>query len=338
MLQDLGSYHLSILLTVPLSPVFRPNESLPPFNFQKARWDNLAFYFDSHCSSAVKYSSLSLSFAAVLFTSLTLNALLTIWCFGQTALAYLPTALFVALRPPFSFHQAQYAQVFLLKPAPFCMLFSGLGNTNKSDTSLLLSASRPVLAILSSLSSLLLPQSLWQELFSLFSFTIRLQWVHGHSFLSRNDVADELARRGALLVPSAIPCSLSPPISHIQSSLFSDWRHTVSSTLDFHRGTCASTSCLLCFLSSSLQRTQSSVKLYLYRIGRIKNPSCSACGYPSQDTSHLILHCLATDSLRRSVFCNFLSLYDLWSRPWRVARLLGLDGLPPSTHPLEGVG
>ena len=33
-----------------------------------------------------------------------------------------------------------------------------------------------------------------------------------------------------------------------------------------------------------------------------------------------------------------LSLYDLWSRPWRVARLLGLNGLPPWPHPSEGVG
>ena len=63
---------------------------------------------------------------------------------------------------------------------------------------------------------------------------------------------------------------------------------------------------------------------YLCRIRRIKNPSCSACGHSSQDISHLILHCPATDSLRRSLFGDSLSLYDLWSRPWGVARLLGL--------------
>ena len=72
-----------------------------------------------------------------------------ICCFGQTALflfflakaapAYLPTALSVALRPLFTFQQAQYAQVFLLKPAPFCTLFAGLDSTNKSAISLLFS-------------------------------------------------------------------------------------------------------------------------------------------------------------------------------------------------------
>ena len=79
-LQDLGSDHLQILLIVLLSPVFRPNERLPSLNFWKARQDDFALYFDSHCPSAEKYSSLFRSFATVLFTSLTLNALLTIWC------------------------------------------------------------------------------------------------------------------------------------------------------------------------------------------------------------------------------------------------------------------
>ena len=74
MLQDLGSDLLPILLSVLLSPVFRPNKRPPSFNFQKARWDDFAFYYDSHCPSAEEYSSLSLSFAAALFTSLTLNA------------------------------------------------------------------------------------------------------------------------------------------------------------------------------------------------------------------------------------------------------------------------
>ena len=72
MLQDLGSDHLPILLSVPLSAVFRSNEPPPSFNFQKARWDNFVSYFDSHCFSAEEYRSLSS--AAALFTSLALNA------------------------------------------------------------------------------------------------------------------------------------------------------------------------------------------------------------------------------------------------------------------------
>ena len=72
------------------------------------------------------------------------------WCSVQTALflfflaraapAYLPTAPSVALRPLFPFRQAQYAQVFPLKPAPFCTLFAGSGNTIKSASFLLFSS------------------------------------------------------------------------------------------------------------------------------------------------------------------------------------------------------
>ena len=85
--------------------------------------------------------------AKVLLSPILTLSPLIIWCFGQTALflfllaraapAFLPTALFVALRPLFPFRQAQYAQVSLLKPAPFCTLFAGLGSTNKSAISLL---------------------------------------------------------------------------------------------------------------------------------------------------------------------------------------------------------
>ena len=68
MLQDLGSNHLPVLLTVTLSA---PTNVPLPFNFQKALWNDFAFYFDSHCPYAEEYSSLSS--AASHFTSLTLN-------------------------------------------------------------------------------------------------------------------------------------------------------------------------------------------------------------------------------------------------------------------------
>ena len=82
-LQDLGSDHLPILLSVPLSPVFRPNERHPFFNFQKARWDDFVSFFDSHCPTAEEYSSLSLFSAAALFTSLALNAAKSSISFGR---------------------------------------------------------------------------------------------------------------------------------------------------------------------------------------------------------------------------------------------------------------
>ena len=213
---------------------------------------------------------------------------------------------------------------------------------------LLLSDSRSVLATLSSPPFFLLSQTLWQiwqELSSLSSCSIKLQWVPRHSFLPGKDTADELARREALLAPSAIPCSLSPLRSRIYSRLFSDWRRTVSSKIFDTQVPSIFTQELVlprharCVLSR-LRCNGHSFLLgsYLSKIGRIENPSCSACGHSSQGISHLILHCPAMDSLRRSLLGDSLSLYDLWSRPWGVARLLGLYGLPPCPHPSIGVG
>ena len=81
MLHDLGFDHLPILLSVPLSPVFRVNERPSSFNFQKACWDDFVSYFDSHCPSAEEYSSFSI--AAALFTSLALNAAKSSIPFGR---------------------------------------------------------------------------------------------------------------------------------------------------------------------------------------------------------------------------------------------------------------
>ena len=50
---------------------------------------------------------------------------------------------------------------------------------------------------------------------------------------------------------------------------------------------------------------------YLSRIGRIENPSCSACGHSSQDTSHFILHCPATDSAPLTLWRLSVSLRPL---------------------------
>ena len=158
-------------------------------------------------------------------------------------------------------------------------------------------------------------------------------------------MADELARQGVLLAPSTIHCSLSPLISRIYSRLISDWRHTVSSKYFDPQVSSISTEELVlprhvCCVLSRLCCEGHSLLLgsYFSRIGRMKNLFCSACGHSSQDTSHLILHCPATDSLHRSLFGDSLSLYNHWSRPWRDGRFLGLHGHPPCPHPSEGIG
>ena len=103
-------------------------------------------------------------------------------------------------------------------------------------------------------------------------------------------------------MPFAIPCSLSL-ISRIHFCLFSDGRSTVSSKFFDTQVRSISTEELVlprharCVLSRLRCNGHSLLfSSYLCRIGRIENPSCSAFGHSSQDTSDLILHCPATDS------------------------------------------
>ena len=230
-----------------------------------------------------------LSLAKVrLSLTLTLSPLM-IWYSGLTALflfllaraapAFLPTALSVALWSLFPFQQAQYVQVFSLKPAPFCTLsWSQQHQQVCHFSSLLLSDSRSVLATLSSPPSFLLSHP-------------------------GSDTADELARRGALLAPSAIPCSLSPLISRIHSCLFSDWRRTVSSKyFDTQVSSISAEELLLprharCVLSR-LPCNGHSLLLgsYLTRIGRNRESFLQRLWTLVPGHPHLILHCPATDS------------------------------------------
>ena len=290
--------------------------------------------------------------------TLTLSPLM-IWCSGQTALflfllaraapAYLPTALSVALKPLFPFRQAQYVPVFPLKPAPFCTLFAGLGSTNKSAISILFSS-----CLTLALSSPPCPLLHLSSHLKLCGRSGRNCLLSPPVLLGYNGSPDTHFSRGTTRLMSWPDGEryLRPPQSLVVSlllsfvyTLFSDWRRTVSSKYFDTQVPSISTEELVlprqarCVLSR-LRCNGHSLLLdsYLFWIGRIENPSCSACGHSSQDISHLILHCPATDSLRYSLFGDSLSLYDLWSRPWGVARLLGLHGLPPCPHPLEGVG
>ena len=117
-------------------------------------------------------------------------------------------------------------QVCLSFSAEACAILQALCWVSPAPTSLPLFFSFYLILALSSplcpLLYLSLYLNLWQELSSFSSCSFRLQWVPGNSFLPCNNSADELARPGALLVLSAIPCSLSSLISRFHSSLSSE--------------------------------------------------------------------------------------------------------------------
>ena len=169
---------------------------------------------------------------------------------------------------------------------------------------------------------------------------VHLQWIPGHSSLPGNDLADSLAKAGASLDPSNISVSLAPLISSQRQSLYTSWRRSVQSGFFQHQIPSVSPEELTlsrsarCALSRLRCNGHSTLlNSYLHRVGRAETPSCSNCSSESQDLSHLVLDCPVLDHLRRAIFGHTLSLLDLWSRPWGIARLLGLRGVDPRPHP-----
>jgi len=76
----------------------------------------------------------------------------------------------------------------------------------------------------------------------------------------------------------------------------------------------------------------------LCRIKRKENASCSACGHPQQDLTHLLLDCPASEPLRRAIFgITSLLLPFLTSGPDLGAWPDSVEFLH-APHPSEGVG
>ena len=157
--------------------------------------------------------------------------------------------------------------------------------------------------------------------------------------------ADLLAKAGASLPTDAIPCPLLPVVAKVGYSQYRNWRRHIShSHLNFQVPEVSSEELLLsrpirCELSRLRCHGHSLLSSYLHRISRKENSACSACGHPLQDLNH-VLDCPASKPLRKSVFGSSLSILDLWSRPWGVARLLGLCGVPSplASIPRKGSG
>ena len=235
--------------------------------------------------------SLILTLSPIMIWYSKLTALF-LFLLARAAPAYLPTAFSVAPRPLFPFQQPQYAQVFPLKPAPFCTLFAGPGSTNKSAISLLFSYY--LIFVLSSPLCPLLLISIYLKLCGRSSRNCLLSPV----LPDYNGSPDTRFPQGTTRLiswPDGERCLRPAPSPVVSLLLF------LISTLLFSR-----TGGILShrnFLTPRFPRLPSRnlcsrharcvisrlrcnghnllLSSYLFRIFRIESPSCSACGYSS---------------------------------------------------------
>ena len=223
--------------------------------------------FPPHALALISLSLINMQLSLLVIRYSELMALF-LFLLARAAPVYLPTAISVALRPLFPFLQVQYLQVSLLKPAPFYKPFAGLGSTNKSATSLLLSDSRFVLLSVFPFTSNSMADLAGTVFFLLFyQATMGLQTLYLHPLQS--------------LVISLF-------LSLVSTLLFLDWRRTVSSKFFVTQVPSIFNKELVlpCHTRCVLSRPHCNghsllLSSYLFRIGRIKNSSCGACGHSS---------------------------------------------------------
>ena len=128
---------------------------------------------------------------------------------------------------------------------------------------------------------------------------------------------------------SAVLFSLFPLTSRIPSFLFSDWRRTANLNFSTKWSLGIAVEFVLscharCVISRLRYNGTLLLNSYLSKIDRIEDPSCSACGYWTQESSHFILHCPATDS----------APLDLWRLSVSLRPLVqALESLPASGTP-----
>ena len=214
--------------------------------------------------------------------------------------------------------------------------------TCKFQSVLFLTDSQSALSILSSAPSYLLPESLWYvwSLASSLSNNTNLsfQWVPGHAGLPRNEKADLLAKTGASLPTDAIPSPFPPVSAKVRYCQYRNWRRHIShSQLNFG----GSFFLAPYAVSSPVFAAMVTVFFYLHIFtGSVgKRILLVVPVYTIYRTSIISsLDCRASEPLCKSIFGSSLSILDLWSRPWGVARLLGLREVPPSPLPSEEVG
>jgi len=75
----------------------------------------------------------------------------------------------------------------------------------------------------------------------------------------------------------------------------------------------------------------------LVQMKKIEHFYCSAFRH-LQDLTHLLLDCPASEHLWSAIFDTTSSIFDLWSRPWGVVRLLGLLEFLRVPIPRKGSG
>jgi len=209
------------------------------------------------------------------------------------------------------------------------------------QSALFLTDSQLVLALLFTTTAFLQLQSFWDiwDLSDSLSSRVALsfQWVPGHAGLPGNEPADSFTKTGATSPLTHVPSPLAPVIAKFRHTHYPSWKTKFFSQLPplpysfgsseelalpvlpavNRPGFTATVTIQFKWFSLVLLPMQD--KMEDFFLQRLQTPSAGSNSTPFWIVRHLNLSSGTTSSI-----------FDLWSRFWSVARLLGLRGIPPS--------
>jgi len=166
-------------------------------------------------------------------------------------------------------------------------------------TALFLTDSRLALALLSTAPAFLQSKSFWDiwDLSDSFRVALSFQWVPGHAGLPGNELADSIAKTGATLPFTHVTCPLAPTIAKIRHTRYSFWRRNLfHNSLSCHISVSAEnwpftvSSAVNCSDFAGHGHTAFSCSLTFARKNKRENSSCSVCGHPLLEQTHLLLN------------------------------------------------
>ena len=166
--------------------------------------------------------------------------------------------------------------------------------------------------------------------------------IFDQPFTSSNIKTDRLTKRGALLKPFTVPCSLSSLTPRHHSLLLLDCERTAKSKFFIIQIPSVSTEELVLthyarFVLSRLcfKRVSLLLNSCFSIIGRMENPPCNVYGHLTQGISPFVLLCPASNSIRQNDLCQIL--YCTQSLVLAVG-FLGLHCLRLCPHSKKGSG